>query len=79
VRSSIQTRAQRPFGFSLLPHEAHLTSSVWGSYQDLREVLGMAQRGELTWDAEPVPLAGANQALARLRNGKAVGRIVLTP
>ncbi len=68
-----------PFGFSLLPYEAHLTSSVWGSYQDLRAVLGMAQRGELTWDVEPMPLAEANEALSRLRNGEAAGRIVLIP
>lgn len=68
-----------PFGFSLVPYETHLTSSVWGSYQDLRAVLGIAQRGDLIWDVEPVPLAQANQALSRLRNGEVAGRIVLTP
>ena len=68
-----------PFGFSLVPYEAHLTSSVWGSVEDLRAVLGIAQRGELTWDVEPVPLAQANEALSRLRNGEVAGRIVLTP
>jgi len=26
-----------------------------------------------------MPLAGANEALSRLRNGEAAGRIVLTP
>jgi propanol-preferring alcohol dehydrogenase len=67
------------FGFRLVPCEAHLTSSVWGSFQDLRAVLGIAQRGELTWDVEPVPLAQANEALSRLRNGEVAGRIVLTP
>lgn len=68
-----------PFGFSLVPYEAHLTSSVWGSYQDLQAVLRIAQRGDLTWDVEPMPLAQANQALTRLRNGEVAGRIVLTP
>ncbi len=68
-----------PFGFSLVPYEAHLTSSVWGSYQDLRAVLGIAQRGDLIWDVEPVPLAQVNEALLRLRNGEVAGRIVLTP
>jgi D-arabinose 1-dehydrogenase-like Zn-dependent alcohol dehydrogenase len=52
---------------------------VWGSYQDLRAVLGMAQRGDLAWDVEPMPLARANEALTRLRNGEAAGRIVLIP
>jgi D-arabinose 1-dehydrogenase-like Zn-dependent alcohol dehydrogenase len=68
-----------PFGFSLVPYEAHLTSSVWGTYQDLQAVLGIAQRGDLTWDVEPMPLARANEALSRLRNGQVAGRIVLTP
>ncbi len=68
-----------PFGFRLVPYEAHLTSSVWGSVEDLRAVLGIARRGELTWDVEPVPLAQANEALSRLRNGEVAGRIVLIP
>ena len=68
-----------PFGFSLVPYEAHLTSSVWGTYRDLQAVLGIAQRGDLTWDVEPMPLARANEALSRLRNGQVAGRIVLTP
>jgi alcohol dehydrogenase, propanol-preferring len=68
-----------PFGFADVPHEVHLTSSVWGSYEDLRAVLGIAQRGDLTWDVEPVPLDEANEALSRLRRGEVVGRIVLIP
>jgi len=68
-----------PFGFSLVPYEAHLTSSVWSTYKDLQAVLDIAQRGDLTWDVEPMPLAGANQALSRLRDGQVAGRIVLTP
>src|SRR5262249_59545318 len=60
-----------PFGFSRVPYEVHLTSSVWGSPQDLRAVVGMAQRGDLSWDVEPMPLARANEALSRLRNGEA--------
>jgi alcohol dehydrogenase, propanol-preferring len=68
-----------PFGFSLVPYEVHLTSSVWGHTRTCARSWGMAQRGELTWDIEPVPLTQANQALAQLRSGGAVGRIVLTP
>jgi len=68
-----------PFGFADVPYEVHLTSSVWGSYDDLRAVLGIAQRGDLTWDVEPLPLDQANEALSRLRNGEVAGRIVLTP
>jgi alcohol dehydrogenase, propanol-preferring len=68
-----------PFGFRLVPYEAHLTSSVWGSFEDLRAVVGMAQRGDLSWDVEPMPLARANEALTRLRDGEAAGRIVLIP
>lgn len=68
-----------PFGFGLVPYEAHLTSSVWGSFQDLREVLALAHRGELAWEVEPMPLAEVNGALARLRGGEVAGRIVLVP
>ena len=79
VMAAVAIGGRVPFGFSLVPYETHLTSSVWGSYQALRVVLGLARRGELTWDVEPMPLAQADDALSRLRNGEVTGRIVLVP
>lgn len=70
---------QVPFGFTNVPYEACLTTSVWGSRADLEAVLDHAWRGDLTWQVEPVPLDRANEALDRLREGTVAGRIVLVP
>lgn len=67
------------FGMGLVPREVSLTTSVWGSYRDLRRVLDLAQSGLLQWDVEAVPLDAANEAMARLRRGQVRGRLVLTP
>jgi len=68
-----------PFRFGAVPHEAHLTTTVWGSLGDLREVLDLARRGELDWQVEAMPLERANHALERLRRGEVAGRLVLVP
>jgi propanol-preferring alcohol dehydrogenase len=67
------------FGLGMLPPEVALTTSIWGSYRDLRAVLDLARSGLLRWDVEPVPLDQVNQALGRLRSGQVTGRLVLTP
>jgi alcohol dehydrogenase, propanol-preferring len=68
-----------PFGFGAVPHEAHLTTSVWGSRRDLAAVVELARAGTLRWEVETLPLDRANEALERLRQGRARGRLVLTP
>lgn len=68
-----------PFGLGFVPHEAHLTTSISGSLQDMAEVLEIARRGEIRWEVETLPLEKANEALTRLREGKVAGRLVLTP
>lgn len=67
-----------PFGFGHLPSEASFTTSVWGSLDDLRELLDLARREKLVHVVETMPLAEANEAHQRLRDGSARGRIVLT-
>lgn len=67
------------FGFESLPVESWLTTTAWGSIDDLRAVVAMAQRGELEWSVERVPLDEAQAAHDRLRAGKADGRLVLVP
>ncbi len=66
-------------GLGAFPHEASFTTSIWGSLAELREVLALAQRGQVRWDVESLPLYAVNQALDRLRRGDVRGRLVLTP
>jgi alcohol dehydrogenase, propanol-preferring len=62
-----------------VPWEATFTTSVLGSLQDLREVVALAEAGELGWSVETLPLDRADEALARVRRGDVAGRLVLTP
>lgn len=67
------------FGFDHGPLEAWLTTVAWGSRDDLREVVSLAERHRIRWEVETMPLAEAADAHARLRRGDVVGRIVLVP
>lgn len=67
------------FGFDRVPVESWLTTVAWGSFDDLREVVRLAESGVLRWDVEAVPLADAEIAHARLRSGDVDGRLVLVP
>jgi propanol-preferring alcohol dehydrogenase len=62
-----------------VPWEATFTSSVWGSLRELREVVALAEAGELRWSVETLALDRADEALARVRRGDVAGRLVLTP
>ena len=67
------------FGFDRLPVEAWLTTVAWGSHDDLRAVVALADSGRLGWDVEAVALSDAATAHARLRAGDVTGRLVLVP
>ena len=67
------------FGFDRIPVESWLTTVAWGSHEDLRGVVALAQSGRLEWDVETMPLAEAAAAHARLRAGDVRGRLVLVP
>lgn len=68
-----------PFGFDRLPVESWLTTVAWGSHDDLRQVVELAESGGLRWDIEALPLKEAAVAHARLRAGDVSGRLVLVP
>jgi len=68
-----------PFGFDRVPVESWLTTVAWGSNDDLRRVVALAETGRLRWDVETLPLAEAAAAHARLRVGDVRGRLVLVP
>ena len=68
-----------PFGFESLRFEVSATTSVLGSFSELREVLSLARAGAIEWTVEPLPLERANDALDGLRRGDVEGRVVLVP
>jgi alcohol dehydrogenase, propanol-preferring len=70
---------QVPFGLGLVPHEARLMSSIWGTNAQLGELLQLARRETLRYNVEAMPLDAAQQAHDRLRAGSVIGRVVLTP
>lgn len=67
------------FGFDRPPVESWLTTVAWGSRDDLRDVVRLAQRGRLRWPVETLPLRKVMLAHARLRSGDVEGRLVLVP
>jgi propanol-preferring alcohol dehydrogenase len=67
------------FGIDRLAPEAAITTIAWGSADDLRDVVRLAERGRLGWDVETLPLRDAAAAHDRLRAGSVRGRLVLVP
>jgi alcohol dehydrogenase, propanol-preferring len=68
-----------PFGLGAVPHEAHFLSSIWGSRDELAELIELAQRERLEYTIETMPLERAQEAHDLVRGGQALGRIVLVP
>jgi propanol-preferring alcohol dehydrogenase len=68
-----------PFSFFSLPTQATLTSSDWGSRNELDEVLAMARTGRLVSTIERHPLQEINEVFSRLAAGQIQGRAVLVP
>lgn len=66
-------------GLSMVPHESIWSLSLWGSRDELGEVIEIARRGELDWQTEAVALDDVNDAHRRLRAGEVTGRLVLVP
>jgi propanol-preferring alcohol dehydrogenase len=59
--------------------EARMTTSNWGSRNDLDDVLALAPAGKLVHRVERHPLEDINDVFERLASGKVGGRAVLTP
>lgn len=68
-----------PFGLGAVPHEAHFMSSIWGSRDELAELVDLAQRERLEYTIDTMPLERAQEAHDLVRSGQARGRIVLVP
>jgi len=67
-----------PFGFGLVPLEAKLVASVWGSRSEMDDLLALARREpSIVRDVEVMPLEDAQLAHERLRAGDVETRVVL--
>jgi alcohol dehydrogenase, propanol-preferring len=67
------------FPYELLWHERSLRSVANLTRVDGREFLELAPRVPVRAEIETLPLAQANEALERLRSGRARGSLVLVP
>jgi propanol-preferring alcohol dehydrogenase len=65
------------FGVGVMPSEAVLTTSIWGSLDELKELLDFAQAHPLQHSVETLPLEKAQHAHDLLRAGNIKGRAVL--
>jgi len=68
-----------PFGFGAVPHEARFMTSVWGTRDQLADLVALAQQRDLHSEIETVPLESAQIAHDRLHAGQVSGRFVLIP
>lgn len=62
---------------SVIGRELTIRGSAVGTRQDLQEAIDFAAAGKVTSRIEKVPFAQCNEALARMRAGKFLGRLVL--
>jgi propanol-preferring alcohol dehydrogenase len=65
------------FGVGVIPSEAVLTTSIWGSLSELTELLDFVRAEGVEHLVETMPLNNAQEALDRLRSGDVRGRVVL--
>jgi propanol-preferring alcohol dehydrogenase len=60
--------------------EVQFEATLWGTIKELREVIALAETGQLTSiPIERAPLARINDVYARLKRGDVEGRAVITP
>ena len=67
------------FPYSLIYHERAVRSVANATRADARELLELAARIPITTSVEVLPLAEANDALARVKHSRVTGALVLRP
>lgn len=60
-------------------NEYKICGSLWGNYNELREVLWLATNGRIKPRISKFPLSDINDAIDLLKNGKILGRGVIVP
>jgi propanol-preferring alcohol dehydrogenase len=68
-----------PFGFGAVPHEARFMTSVWGTLDQMRDMVALAQKHPLHSPIEIITLDDIADAHDRLHRGDVSGRFVITP
>ena len=63
----------------IISTERNIVGNLVGTYNDLAELMVLAQSGQVTLHTKKYPLDGALDALADLDAGKVRGRAILTP
>jgi alcohol dehydrogenase, propanol-preferring len=62
-----------------VPYEVELTSTYWGTIEELYEVVDLYRAGRITPDIERFTLDEAPLAYERLMSGSLTGRAVVAP
>jgi len=73
----VGTRINIPL-FPFVGREFTYHGSFWGNYNDLREIVVLAQQGKIKHTLKKVRFDDINENLARLRDGDIIGRAVVT-
>ena len=68
-----------PLSAFTLASEASVTTSLWGSFSDLEEVLALARDGKIRCQTSAFELDTLNDALDQVESGGILGRAVVVP
>ncbi|GAA4390259.1 NAD(P)-dependent alcohol dehydrogenase [Brevibacterium sp. NPDC049920] len=68
-----------PWSFFTAPNEAELTSTYWGTIEDLHEVVAMYRAGQIVPEVERFSLDDGLEAYRRLQAGELSARAVVVP
>ena len=65
--------------FETVLKEFQMFGSLWGNYNELREVIDLAKKGRLKHRIQKFALSSVNDAIELLRHGNITGRAVIIP
>ncbi|HEY7778032.1 MAG TPA: NAD(P)-dependent alcohol dehydrogenase [Nitrososphaeraceae archaeon] len=65
--------------FQTVIQEYQIYGSLWGNYNELREVIELAKKEKITHQIHKFPLSRVNQAIDQLSAGNIEGRAVIIP
>ena len=68
-----------PWNFFTVPYEVNLSSTYWGTIEDLHEVVAMYRQGQIAPLVRRFSLDDALEAYRQLRDGELSARAVVVP